>query len=131
EGSGRYQLSMRLIDVYFGTILWEDQSDRSWVPAGGGSAATLAALSARQREEDEARKKKEREAEQKKQLEAARTPADLVGTSQHTMKGALGGRRLNQTTVLRLLPQGQVQSESEEDSWAVEGNTLVLRTLDQ
>jgi hypothetical protein len=129
EGGGRYQLSMRLIDVYLGTILWEDQSDRAWVPAGGGSTATLAALNAREREEEETRRKKERDAEVKRQQQEARTPAALVGTWHHTMKVFVGGRRVNQTIPLHLLPEGKIQSASDADTWEVEGTTLVMRAL--
>jgi FlhB HrpN YscU SpaS Family len=120
EAGGRYQLSMRLIDVYFGTILWEDQSDRSLNPEGGGSSAALAAMRARARDQEEAR-----------QQRAQRTPAALIGTWEYRVQGTLNGRRFDQTMTVRLLADGHVNSKSSPDSWFVDGDALVLRTHDR
>jgi hypothetical protein len=125
EEGGHYQLSVRLVDVYLGTILWEDQCDRLLLPQGSGSDATLTTLRARTREQEEVRKKEE-EARKK----AERTPPALIGTWEHRVRGTVGRQRVNQVLTVHQLPDGWINVRGGKDTWFVEGETLVLRTFD-
>jgi FlhB HrpN YscU SpaS Family len=147
ELSGRYQMSMRLIDVITGEIIYEDQGERpgtavimqaekvSTKPNAQEQQSPAASVKPQQPQMSaipapETPTKRGAAPAAAKSDEAVKAREALVGTWQHRVWGTAFGRRFDQTLTITLCENGAINDPHSRDTWLRVGSVLHLKTRD-